>query len=54
MKKLFYTNKSRRFTLRRNIYFIQSYNIFKMLSLLKFMQGFNQKNFNQNKKFRVN
>jgi hypothetical protein len=41
LKKLFYTKKSRRFTLRRNIYFIQNINIFKILSLLKFMQGFN-------------
>ena len=50
LKKLFYTNKCRRFSLRRNIYFIQNINFFKILSLLKFMQGFNQKNFNQNKK----
>jgi hypothetical protein len=50
LKKLFYTNKSRRFTLRRNIYFIQNINILKTLSLLKFMQGFNLKNFNHNKK----
>ena len=41
LKKLFYTNKSRRLFLRRNIYFIQNINIFKILSLLKFMQGFN-------------
>jgi hypothetical protein len=41
MNKLFFTNKSMRFTLGRNIYFIQNINIFKMLSLLKCMQGFN-------------
>jgi len=41
LKKLFYTNKCKRFTLRTYIYFVQNINFFKILSLLKFMQGFN-------------
>ena len=40
MKKLSYTNKSRLFTLRRNIYFNQNINILKIFSLLVLIRNF--------------